>query len=299
MILSIFSTELCSLEGTTNFSNKMTGINLKKRRMKKQTPITMRLILTFLMVMTTGFTFGQANNEKMPPVIPIKEAISKGMLQLKISGAADPRLYYEVVDRDGVHFGKCMAIILKSNIDSFILLKLESGTELIPFDSSFQTMIVTKTVELPLYPGRTYVTRFYAMCGQLHDNAPYLAATYKVGNLADSITVKLAQYFDKKFIQSMIGQHALWAYTDNADFKELKKYGADSLSIALSASFLNDLSIETPLNPKKHTKESSAEETFQISKLLFYKAILLITVLFLILTFLIFKNRKSNETTAS
>ena len=68
--------------------------------MKKQTPITMRLILTFLMLISIGFTFGQANNEKTPPVIPIKEAISKGMLQLKISGAADPRLYYEVVDRD-------------------------------------------------------------------------------------------------------------------------------------------------------------------------------------------------------
>ena len=49
----------------------------------------------------------------------------------------------------------------------------------------------------------------------------------------------------------MIGQHALWAYTDEADYKELEKYGADSLTITLTQNILNDLSIRTTLNPEK------------------------------------------------
>lgn len=56
-------------------------------------------------------------------------------------------------------------------------------------------MIVTKTVELPLYPNQTYATRFYAMCGQIHDDPPHFKSTYMVGELADSNTVKLALYF--------------------------------------------------------------------------------------------------------
>jgi hypothetical protein len=153
-------------------------------------------------------------------------------------------------------------------------------------------MIVTKTVELPLYPNEAYLTRFYAMCGQLHDDPPYFESTYKVGELSDSNTVKLAQYFDKNFIQGMIGQHALWAYTDKADFKELEKYGADSLSIALTKNILNDLSIETTLNPKKPTAELLPEETIEVSKLIIYITSALFLLLLTSTVYLILKKRK-------
>jgi hypothetical protein len=247
--------------------------------------------------MTTTLNFGQTKNEKVTTIIPINDAIEKSMLELKISGASDPRIFHEVVDRDGVHFGKCMAIILKSNIDSLVLLKIECGTELIPFDTSFQTMIVTKSVELPLYPGQTYATRFYAMCGQIHDAPPYVESNYKVGELSDSNTVRLAKYFENKFIQGMIGQHALWAYTDNADFKELEKYGADSLSIALTSDILNNLSIETTLTPKKQTIVSLPEETIQVSKFIFYGTIGLVILLLIITLYLVFKKRIKNAPT--
>ena len=267
--------------------------------MKKKTSTKIRLIITVIAVMTTVFSFGQSKNEKKITVIPLQEAIEKKMLELKIFGAYDPEIFHEVIDRDGAHFGKCMAIALKSNIDSLVLLKMESGTELLPFDTLFQTMIVTKSVELPLYPGREYTTHFYAMCGQLHDAPPYLEATYQLGALSDSNTVKLAQYFDKNYIQGMIGQHALWAYTDKADFKELTNYGADSLSIALTAAILNDLSIETKLNPKKQTISSAPEETIQVSKILCYGIAVLIILLLTTTIYLFLKKRKKDESTSA
>jgi hypothetical protein len=264
--------------------------------MKKKTSTKIRLIITVIAVMTTVFSFGQSKNEKKITVIPLQEAIEKKMLELKIFGAYDPEIFHEVIDRDGAHFGKCMAIFLKSNIDSLVLLKMDSGTELLPFDSLFQTMIVTKSVELPLYPGREYTTHFYAMCGQLHDAPPYLEATYQLGALSDSNTVKLAQYFDKNYIQGMIGQHALWAYTDKADFKELTNYGADSLSIALTAAILNDLSIETKLNPKKPKLEAPPVETIQVTKLMVYGIIALLLLLLTTSVYLIMKQQKKDET---
>lgn len=226
--------------------------------------------------------------------MPINEAIEKGILELKISGASDPRVFHDVVDLDGVHFGKCMAIILKSNIDSLVLLGIDCGTELIPFDTTFQTIIVTKTVELPLYPNQSYATRFYAMCGQIHDGAPYIESTYKVGGLSDSNTVKLAKYFEKNFIQNMIGQHALWAYTDDADFKELEKYGADSLTIDLTKNILNELSIKTTLNNEKRLKEVLPDNTIKVSKILIYCTGGLVLLL-LITSIILFFRRKRND----
>jgi hypothetical protein len=120
-------------------------------------------------------------NNRTSTELSITEAIDKGMLELKISGAYDQRIFYEVVNKDGVHYGKCMAIILKSKIDSVVLLRLDCGTQLIPVDSSVQTMIVTQKAVFPLYPNETYATRFYAMCGQLHDAAPNIETTFRIG----------------------------------------------------------------------------------------------------------------------
>lgn len=261
--------------------------------MKKK--MALKVKLTILAFMLTLISFAQTKNNKAPKIIPINEAVESNMLELKISGASDPSIFYEVVDRDGVHFGKCMSIVLKSNIDSFVLIKIDCGTELIPFDTSFQTMIVTKSVELPLYPGEAYATRFYAMCGQLHYDPPYIESTYKIGELSDTNTVKLALYFEKKFIQNMIGQHALWAYTDKADFKELEKYGADSISIALTADILNELKIETALNTKKLTSEVLPDEEIQVSKLIFYGTAVLIFLLLTTTIYLIFIKLRSAE----
>ena len=179
---------------------------MKKHILKIATLLVLALSITNL--------FGQEKEDRrVPTELSINAAIDKELLELKITGATDRRIFEEVIDRDGIHYGKCMAIILKSNIDTLVLLKLESGTELIPFDTAFQTMIVTKSVKFPLYPNSTYATRFYAMCGQIHYAPPYIESSYYIGELVDSSIVKLAQHFDRYYIQNMIGQHALWAYT--------------------------------------------------------------------------------------
>jgi hypothetical protein len=258
-------------------------MNIKQSLKKFQT-------LTVMTVIAASAAMGQISTNKKPTVISIHEAIEKNMLELKINGLYEPFRFEEIIDKNGMHYGKCMALYSKSNIDSFVLIKLDCGTELIPTDTLFQTMIVTKSVEFPLYPYETFNTLIYAMCGELHDNPPFVKSSYKIGALADSNTVKLAQYFEKRYIQNMIGQHALWAYTDKASFKELEKYGADSASIALTASILEELAIETPITPKKQGKDpksniSILEESLKASKtVLFFKlaviAIIIITVIF-------------------
>jgi hypothetical protein len=237
-------------------------------------------------------------NNRKPTELSINEAIDKGMLELKISGAYDPRIFYEVVDKDGVHYGKCMAIILKSKIDSVVLLRLDCGTQLIPVDTSVQTMIVTQKAVFPLYPNETYATRFYAMCGQLHDAAPYIETTFRVGELADTGLVKLAKYLGDNYIQNMIGQHAMWAFTDEADFEELKKYGADSISIAKTKEILRNLDLETKLTSNLVATKIDETDEISINRYYVFAGAGLLLALTTTTIILLFRRKRKDDTLA-
>jgi hypothetical protein len=237
-------------------------------------------------------------NNRTSTELSITEAIDKGMLELKISGAYDQRIFYEVVNKDGVHYGKCMAIILKSKIDSVVLLRLDCGTQLIPVDSSVQTMIVTQKAVFPLYPNETYATRFYAMCGQLHDAAPNIETTFRIGELADTGLVKLANYLGDNYIQNMLGQHAMWAFTDEAEFEELKKYGADSLSIAKTKEILNNLNLETKLTPKLVAAKNEETNEMSLNRNYVFTGAGLLCILATTTIILLFRRKKKDDTIA-
>ena len=252
-------------------------------------------ILTLALGMVSLGCFALVNrlSDHKPIELSIKEAIEKGILELKISGAYDPRIYYEVLNADGVHFGKCVAIVLKSKIDSLVLLRLDCGTQLIPADTSVQTMIVTQKVIFPLYPNRSYATRFYAMCGQLHDKAPNIETTFRISGMADSGLVKLANYIGDNFTQNMIGQHAVWAFTDHVNSDELKKYGGDSISIAKTKDILYSLSLNTKLTPKIAAIVVVSPNDINLNRFVFYAGLGLLLIMITAPIILILK-RKNN-----
>jgi len=252
------------------------------------------LILTIVLFITVKF-YGQKVINKEPKEITIQEAINKKMLELKIVGAYDPNLFFEVIDRDGVHFGKCMAVVLRSKIDSLIVVRLDDGIQLIPDDSSIQTMIVTKKALFPLYPNETYSTRFYAMCGEIHDDIPTIDMTFKIGELGNKRVVALAKYLDENYMQNMIGQHALWAITDQTNIAELKKYGADKASISKTNDILNKLKLVTKLNPEQKSKKESETKIISMNLYYLYIGIGAIIILVITITVLIFINRKQQS----
>lgn len=237
-------------------------------------------------------SFQPTIENKKPNEISITKAIDQGILKLRISGSYDPRMFYEVVDGDGMYFGKCMAISLESLIDSFVLLKLDRGTLLIPTDDSVQTMIVTHDALFPLYPNSSYSTRFYAMCTQFHDKAPSIFVPFRIGEIADSNLIKLTKQIDDSYMQNMIGQHALWAYTDKVSFEELKKYGADSLSIIKTRALLNSVNLVTMINSERNLKQKNSINALIINRYIAYGSIGLIVFLSLTTLILIIRRKK-------
>ncbi len=252
------------------------------------------ITFTFSFLIISSIFSQEKDSRYNPTVFSIKDAINKGMLDLKICGAYDPRFFYEVVDREGVHYGKCMAIVLKNNIDSFVLLKLDCGTMLIPTDSSVQEMLVTHNAEFPLYPGQTYSTRFYAMCAQIHNKAPNVETTFRIGEMADSSLLNLAYYIDANYIQNMLGQHAVWAVTDQADFEVLKNYGADSNSVIKTKGILSGLKIRTKLTSNDEPSKKSNE--IKVNRYIYFSGLGILLILTLTTVVLIFtRKRKDNN----
>lgn len=234
-------------------------------------------------------------NNSVPTVMPIRKAIDAKMLEIRIRGSYDPRQYYEVAGQDGVHYGKCMEALLKSKLDSTVIVKLESGTILIPTDESFQKMLVTKEVLFPLFPGRVYRTRFYAMCSQMHRRSPFIFADYTVGEYADSSLVRLARHIDKTYAQNMISQHAVWAYTDSASYNELVDYGADSNSILQSIAMLNDVNLNTTLNPPWPVKEPATDNKITLDSYWVYGGLGAISILALTSVLLAIRRKRKSD----
>lgn len=251
-----------------------------------------------LFIMTLHLKAQDSLKTREPVELSIIEAIDRGMLELKIIGAYDPSIFYEMVDKDGVHYGKCMAIILKSKIDTLVLLRLDCGIQLFPIDTSVQTMIVTSKSIFPLYPNQTYATRFYAMCGQLHDVAPSIETTFRIGDLADTGLVKLATYLNDNYIQNKIGQHAMWAFTDQADFEELKKYGADSISILKTKEILKNLDLKTKLTSDQVLAHVDEVDEISINRYYVFAVAGLLLILTTTNIILIFRRKRKNDTVA-
>lgn len=209
-------------------------------------------------------------------VISLKQAIAEHKVKTAITGSYDPRRYYRLSDGNGLHYGRCMDVVLESQLDTFVVLKLDAGYSLIPEDSSFQTMFVTKTIEFPLYPRRNIPFNIYAMCGEIHDASPYYGIRYSLGEMADTGLLPTIKLIETEYLQSMIGQHMLWAVANQASKEELIKYGADSVSLLQTTNALKSKNIDCSL--VRQTEQNSAVPVLKpaymrIKKVTFYVGI--------------------------
>ncbi len=150
-----------------------------------------------------------------------------------------------------IYNGKCMVIDVKSNIDTMIIVRLDRGTKLIPQDSSKQDMIVTKTINLPVYPRVHFSSSFYAMCGQMYDGIPEAHDEYSLdpNPVVDQNIIRLTAVLESEWLQDIRGQAAIWAYTDDADSLQLSLHGADSRVLLKVISALDEASVVCELNP--------------------------------------------------
>jgi LPXTG-motif cell wall-anchored protein len=96
----------------------------------------------------------------------------------------------------------------------------------------------------------------------------------------------------------MLGQHAMWAFTDEAEFEELKKYGADSLSIAKTKEILNNLNLETKLTPKLVAAKNEETNEMTLNRNYVFTGAGLLCILATTTIILLFRRKKKDDTIA-
>jgi hypothetical protein len=206
----------------------------------------MKHLITQILIIGLIFsgTVSSANHlfQKIPKdTISIFDAKSNKKLAVSIRGAYNPNKLQP--DLASAHYGECIDIKMRNMTDLVMGVVLKCGTMLLSRDSASQNMVVTKTLYYTLQPREELVDRVYAMCGQLHKNAPDISIRYDVGTLADEPLLKLARVIEQTGNQNKAGQYAVWAVTDGATKDDL---GEDFEALQQSQALLNKANL--PIN---------------------------------------------------
>lgn len=183
--------------------------------------------------------------------ITIEEAIKQNRVDYTITGSWDYNDPKEFLDANGQYFGKCMTISIRNKDNDTLPLAIENGLLLMCEDTTVQDMLVTKPIYVYLYPRQRKSFQLYAMCSEIHDAMPGKQKKYRVGKKAKKELVRIAQVIDEMFMHNVVGQGAVWAYTDNASEEDLRKYGASDRSLEITIEILNRANVLTSINPEK------------------------------------------------
>lgn len=203
------------------------------------------LLVGFVTCQISVFGIQQVRNKPLS----IKDAAEKRLIDYRLSGT------------DGSHYGDCMAIVFHNNTDSAFVLQILPGTQLVPVQHQYQTMIVTKSASFNLPANGVKSYNIFAMCGEYYDAPPDAHTIYIVDNMAKKDVVKLAQHIEFNAKQNYKGQYAMWSVTDQITNKDLEKYGATSIDINDVLRMTNEIDVPVKLTPIKVDEKEKVVES--------------------------------------
>lgn len=214
--------------------------------------IKLTFILGFFLL--TGISYSQSYN--------VIEAVEKKAIECKINGSWDSNSKQENVDPDGQYFGKCMTIKIQSKSPDTILIYIPNGLMLMSDDTTTQDMIVTKYCYATIAPRKSTSLEIYAMCSEIHDFIPNKEVNYRIGQMADTKLVAITDAINDMFMHNIVGQGAVWAYTDQATEEDLMRYGATESSLEMTVAVLNRAGVITQLNPPRPVNTLKKDPVF-------------------------------------
>jgi hypothetical protein len=149
----------------------------------------------------------------------LNQLIGRGLLNINVYGT-------------GGNEGECIFMCLKNPSSDTAFIWIEPGRVLSSLDSSVQDILITREELLVLVPGENRDIDIYGFCCQALKASPDSAEMFRVGEMADSSVVALAEFLnerDNDFPEDAI-QKAIWCLTDDYSVSDI--YGEDLASIA-------------------------------------------------------------------
>lgn len=161
-----------------------------------------------------------------------KRALSKRLIKAEIRGVEN------VQPNSSHNYGQCMQMKLTNLTTQQFNVKLEAGQQLVPGDTTVQTMLVTEGKTFSLKSRSSVQEYINAMCMQMHDAAPVYKHTFSAGEMSKGNMLTFAQLLEKQKYFDSTAQYALWCLTDNVDIKAIK--GSDTNQVKQLQKFVSE-----------------------------------------------------------
>ncbi|MCB9174167.1 MAG: hypothetical protein H6589_06130 [Flavobacteriales bacterium] len=154
---------------------------------------------------------------------------STNQFALSVFDALERNMVNCVITSKGGHQGNCIDMLVENKSPNRLVLKLESGRNLVSLDSNSQDILVVKEELFVLNPSQKQQKEVFGFCSQSHKSSPSSGEGYIVGEMKDKNIVALTQHLavNKYPISAM--QQAIWTMTNNRDIASIFHENRDSI----------------------------------------------------------------------
>jgi hypothetical protein len=140
---------------------------------------------------------------------------------------------------DALHYGPCMKLVINNLSKQTLKLSIDAGVVLLPYDTSYQRMIVTDNWISELLPSEKKNETLTAMCGQPYSKSPIATAKYRIGEKVDVNIYNVVSVIQEMELQNGFGQELLWTAIDPTYLTKFRNTADKSPSNAFMALTLN------------------------------------------------------------
>lgn len=169
------------------------------------------LVLGWSMVSVSG----QTTNQPQDSNYTIQRALAKKLIKAEIRGVDT------IQQNSWRNFGKCMQITLTNLSPQKFNVNIEAGQQLLPADTTVQTMLVTEGAVFTLSPRGKQKKYINALCMQMPDKAPDYSKTFSLGSMSSGSLLQMAKLAEKNKYFDSTAQLALWCITDDLHIKHV------------------------------------------------------------------------------
>jgi hypothetical protein len=159
----------------------------------------------------------------IPVSYRLNEAIHKNLVRVQLKGAKIDTAFRGEIS---AHYGPCIAMDITNNSVQALNLELEYGYQLMPDDTSIQTMMVTRNLQVYLSPAQKKSLRIYAMCIEATDHVPNEKVNFVLQKRATGNLLSIAEFLNRKNYQGAVAQDAVWCISNDRDLHSI--YSADT-----------------------------------------------------------------------
>lgn len=209
-------------------------------------------------VAVIAFTFFGVFAHAAIPTYSIEQALQKKLITVKIAGADT------LLKGSSRYYGKCMQIEIKNTSVRYFKIKLPTGQQFIPDDTTKQNMMLTEAQLFAFRPNTIRKEYINAMCVQKHDGSPTADIDFTMGSMSTGHLLGIAQLVEKHKYFNKTAQNAVWCISDGADINAIKD--DDSTMVSILQKFVSNATgqrISIPHTEKRTKRHSTNKVTFE------------------------------------